>query len=122
MSKPTILPPAVVTRGQSALFVYVFRSNHPAPRTPVDMTNGWVGTLTITDRLGGDVLLEKPITDLRADGMIVATLTGDETADLKASRHIGGRVAAAYQINLENAEFGLAEVWQGALTIAEAAQ
>lgn len=120
--KPTILPPAVVTRGQPALFVYVFRSNHPEPRTPVNMSVGWVGRLTITDKLGGAVLLEKPINDLRDTGMIVAQLTEAETAALTSSRHIGGRVAAAYQITLENAEHGLSEVWQGALSIAEAAQ
>lgn len=121
MAEPTILKPLTVTRGLPATFALVFRSNYPTARSPVDLSDGWTGTFTVTDELGGDVLLEQSIPDLGADGMVLIHLTADQTEALTASRHIGGRVAAAYQITLDYEQPDLSQVWQGALSIAEAA-
>lgn len=121
MAAPTILPPLTVTRGLPASFAFVFRSQYPDPRSPVDLSDGWTGTFTISDELGGEEILSQAIPDLGADGMVLIHLTAEQTEALTASRHIGGRVAASYQITLNYEQPDLSQVWQGALSIAEAA-
>lgn len=122
MPEPTILHALTVTQGLPASFGFRFSSNYPEARTPVDMSTGWTGTFIVTDEPGGNVLLEQPIPDLGPDGLIMVNLTADQTAAMTPSRHIGGRVAACFQINLDYDDPSLSQVWQGALTIARAAR